>query len=292
MNSFSKLKDVKISYKKNWKRYIQFFLGCLIVALSYNLFIASNDLVPGGVGGIAVIVNNLFGVDNAIVILVLNIFLIILSFILLGKEKTKSTLLGSLLFPILIKLTEHANVWIQFDTSKILLMALVGGITFGVGAGLIFKGGFTTGGTDIINQIISKYGKISMGKSMLLSDGLIVLTSGAFFGITSMLYSILILYMISMMADRIVLGISSNKMFYIITNKEKEIKNFIVKDQHQGITIFKARGGYQNHFEKVIMTVLPTKDIYQLKEGIESIDKNAFFIITDSYEVFGGESNG
>ena len=94
MNSFSKLKDVKISYKKNWKRYIQFFLGCFIVALSYNLFIASNDLVPGGVGGIAVIINNLFGVDNAIVILVLNMFLITISFILLGIEKTKSTLLG------------------------------------------------------------------------------------------------------------------------------------------------------------------------------------------------------
>ena len=292
MNSFSKLKDVKISYKKNWKRYIQFFLGCFIVALSYNLFIASNDLVPGGVGGIAVIINNLFGVDNAIVILVLNMFLITLSFILLGIEKTKSTLLGSILFPIFIKLTEHANVWIQFDTSKILLMALVGGITFGVGAGLIFKGGFTTGGTDIINQIISKYGKISMGKSMLLSDGLIVISSGAFFGITSMLYSILILYMISIMADRIVLGISSYKMFYIITNKEKEIKEFIIEGKKQGATIFKAHGGYQNHYEKVIMTVLPTKEVYELKEGIESIDKNAFFIITDSYQVFGGDLNG
>ena len=294
MNFFSKLKDVHIDKRtrKKWQRYCQFFFGCFIVAFSYNVFIASNDLVPGGVGGIAVIFNNLFGLDNYQVILVLNIILIFLSLLLLGKEKTKSTLLGSILFPILIKLTEHANVWIQFDTSKILLMAIVGGISYGVGAGLIFKGGFTTGGTDIINQIISKYGKMSMGKSMLLSDGLIVLSSGLFFGVTSMLYSILILYMISLMSDRIVLGISSNKMFYIVTNKEKEIKEFILNDQSHGATIFKAHGGYQKHNEKVIMTVIPTKDVYQLKEGIEEIDSNAFFIITDSYEVFGGELNG
>ncbi len=293
MNSFSKLKNIQtnssLKTKKNWKRYCQFFLGCLIVALSYNIFIASNDLVPGGVGGIAVIINNLFGVDNALVILVLNIFLLILSLILLGKESTKSTLLGSVLFPILVRLTEHANVWIQFDTSKILLMAIVGGIAFGTGAGLIFKAGFTTGGTDIINQIISKYGKISMGKSMLISDGLIVLCSGLFFGATSMLYSLLILNMISMMSDKIILGISSNKMIYIITTREQEIKDFIINDMHHGATIYKAKGGIDQKLKKVIMTVIPTKRVYELTDGIERIDKQAFYTITDSYELYGGE---
>ena len=291
MNVFSKLKNIQIdnSHKKNWKRYCQFFFGCLIVALSYNLFIASNDLVPGGVGGIAVIINNLFGFDNSIVILTTNLCLLILSYFLLGKETTRSTILGSILFPILVRATEHINVWIQFDTSKVLLMAVVGGIVFGTGAGLIFKAGFTTGGTDIINQIISKYGKTSMGKSMLMSDGLIVLSSGVFFGLTSMLYSILILYMISVMSDRIVLGISSNKMFYIVTHKEKEIKDFILNEMHHGATIFKAKGGVEQHQKRVIMTALPTKDVYELRKGIEKIDKDAFFIITDSYELFGGE---
>ena len=291
MNFFSKIKDIKIKSKtkRNWKRYSQFFLGCLIVSLSYNLFIASNDLVPGGVGGIAVIINNIFGIDNSIVILITNILLLTISFLLLGKEKTKSTLLGSILFPILVKLTEHANVWIQFDTTKILLMAVIGGAMFGTGAGLIFKAGFTTGGTDILNQIISKYGKMSMGQSMLLSDGLIVLASGAFFGVTSMLYSILILYMISVISDRIVLGISSNKMVYIVTKKEEDIKGFILDELNHGATVYKAKGGLAQHNKKVIMTAIPTKDYYDLKNGIEKVDKDAFFIVTDSYEVFGGE---
>ena len=293
MNFFSKLKDFeiveKMSHKKNWERLFQFFLGCFIVAISYNLFIASNDLVPGGVGGIAVIVKNLFGIENSLTILLCNIILLSMSFVLLGREKTKSTILGSILFPLLVKLTEHANVWILFDTSKVLLMAVIGGFFFGTGAGLIFKAGFTTGGTDILNQIISKYGKMSMGKSMLLSDGLIVILSGVFFGLTSMLYSILILYMISVISDKIVLGISSNKMFYIITKKEPEVKEYILKDLNNGATIFKAKGGFDLHKENVIMTVLPSKKYYELKDGLERIDKEAFFIVTDSYELFGGE---
>lgn len=294
MNIFSKNKDLSIIYSiKNktnkLKRFIEFLIGCLIIAISYNVFIASNNLVPGGVGGVAVILNNLFGIENSTSILIMNIFLLIISYILLGKEKTKATILGTILFPVLIKLTEHINVWLLIDTSKILLSAIFGGILYGIGAGLVFKAGFTTGGTDIINQIISKYAKISMGKSMLLSDGLIVLSSGIFFGIDSMLYSILILYLISLMSDRIVLGVSDNKLFYIATEKEEEIKDYILNYLNHGVTVYKAQGGYRNKKGTVLMTVLPTKDYYLLRNGIKEIDKEAFFIVTDSYEVVGGE---
>jgi len=290
MNSFSKTKDLALDIDKlKVKRIIQFLIGCLIVSLSYNIFIAPNKLVPGGVGGIAVIINNLFGIQNSTTIFILNIFLLVLSFFILGKEKTRASILGSIIFPIFVRMTEHINIWVQIDTSKVLLSALFGGIMFGFGAGLIFKAGFTTGGTDIINQIISKYVKISIGKSMLCSDGLIVLSSGLFFGIDSMLYSIMILYCISIMADKVMLGISDNKMFYIITEKEDEIKDYIMKYLKHGVTIFQAKGGYKRKNENVLMTVLPTKDFYKLKEGINEIDEEAFFIVTDSYEVFGGE---
>lgn len=294
MNFFSKNKDIIIqnNFKNRthkMKRLIEFIFGCFIISLSYNIFIASNQLVPGGVGGIAVILNNLFQISNSLTILIMNIFLLILSYLLLGKEKTKATLLGTILFPLFIKLTEHANVWILVDTSKILLSAIFGGIIYGFGAGLVFKAGFTTGGTDIVNQILSKYLKISMGKSMLLSDGLIVLSSGLFFGIDSMLYSILILYLISLMSDRVVLGVSDNKMFYIITDKDQEIRDYILNKLGHGVTIYKAQGGYRSKVGNVLMTVLPTKDYYVLKNGIKEIDKESFFIVTDSYEVVGGE---
>ena len=295
MNVFSQAKDIRlmeyINKKSLVKRTIEFIIGCFLIALAYNIFVVPNNLVPGNVGGLAVIFNRLFNISNSIVILILNIFLLILSYILLGKEKTKATILGSLLLPVFVSLTENINIWLQIDTSQVLLSSIFGGIIYGFGAGMVFKAGFTTGGTDIINQIICKYGKTSMGKSMLMSDGLIVLSSGVVFGINNMMYSILMLYIISLMADRVVLGVSESKMFMIVTDKEEEVRKFILKELGQKITVFNAHGGYKKKLENVIMTVLPTKDYYLLKEGIKTIDENAFYIITDSYEVFGGKDN-
>lgn len=293
MNFFSKNKDLRfieyINKKSYFKRIIQFIIGCFIISVAYNIFIASNNLVPGGVGGVAIILNNLFGIENYISIFIMNAFLIIISFFLLGKEKTKASIFGTILFPLFVALTEHLNIWLEIDTSQLLLSAIFGGILYGFGAGLVFKAGFTTGGTDILNQIISKYVKISLGKSMLFSDGLIVLSSGVFLGINSMMYSIVILYIISLISDRVVLGISDSKVFYIVTSRDEEIRNYILKYLNHGVTIFKAKGGYKKTNENVLMAVLPTKDYFRLKEGIKEIDKDAFFIVTDTYEVFGGE---
>ena len=290
MNFFSKNKNLKIDNTKSYfKRIIEFLIGCFIVSFAYNIFIASNNLVPGGVGGIAVILDNLFGIRPSTVITVANIFLLILSLILLDKNKTRASLLGTILFPIFVRLTENLNVWLQIDTSQVLLSALMGGILFGFGAGIVFRAGFTMGGTDIINQIISKYAKVSLGKSMLMSDGLIVLSSAIFFGMNSMMYSIIILYCISLIADRVMLGISDNKNFFIITDKDDEIKEYILKTLGHGVTIFKAKGGYKKEKENVLMAILPTSDYYKLREGIKEIDQDAFYIITDTYQVFGGE---
>lgn len=293
MNLFSTTKNLSILgnlEKKNYlKRLIQFIIGCFIVSVAYNVFIVDNKIVPGGVGGIAVIVNNLLDIDNTITIIVLNVVLLILSFILLGVEKTRKSMLGTILLPLFIKLTEHFNVWLEIDNTNILLSVLIGGILYGIGAGLVFKAGFTTGGTDILNQIISKFAKISIGKSMLICDGTIVLSSGIFFGLDIMLYSVVILYIISYISDRIILGISDNKIFYIVTDMDKEIKDFILNKLNHGVTVFKAKGGYKKVRGNVLMTVLPTKDYYILKTGIKKIDKSAFFIVTDSYELYGGE---
>lgn len=293
MNVFSNTNNMEIIGnlgKKNFlKRVIQFIIGCFIVSAAYNIFVVDNKIVPGGVGGIAVIINNIFGIKNTITIAILNIILLILSFFTLGTDKTRKSILGTILFPLFIKLTENFNVWLEIDNTNILLSVLIGGILYGIGAGLVFKAGFTTGGTDILNQIISKYAKISIGKSMLISDGTIVVSSAIFFGFDIMLYSIVILYIISYISDRIILGISDNKMFYIITDKDEEIKAFILNNLKHGVTVFKAKGGYKKEKGNVLMTVLPTKDYYTLRAGIKKIDKMAFFIVTDSYELYGGE---
>ena len=289
MNFFSKTKSLKSKAKNNVTRYLTFIFGCFIVASAYNIFLTSTKIVPGGVGGVAIILNKIFEIDNAIIILIADIILLVLSYFILGKEKTRNSILGSLLFPLAVYLTENINVWFEIDTSQMLLSAIFGGVCYGFGAGLVFKSGFTTGGTDILNQILSKYLKTTIGKSMLMSDGLIVCTSAFIFGPIHLMYSLIVLYIISLLSDKVILGISDNKAFYIITDEEEKVKDYIIKNLSHGVTIIKAKGGYLGEKENVLMCVLPTKDYYKLTEGIKEIDKEAFFLVTDAYEVFGGD---
>ena len=293
MNFLSQTRNFKIleriNEKARTKRLISFILGSFIIAISYNLFLAPNNLVAGGVSGIAIILKGLFGFDDFIVILVSNSILLIMSYFLLGKEKTKASVLGSLFFPICVKLTASIGQIIDIDTSQILISAVFGGVVYGIGIGMIFKAGFTSGGTDILNQIFNKYFKMSIGKSMLCTDGVITLLSAFVFGTNKLMYSIIVLYIISMMSDRVILGVSDSKAFYIITDEDKAIKEYILKYLNHGVTVFNAKGGYAKEKQNVLMCVLPTKDYYRLKEGIMEIDPEAFFVVTDAYEVFGGE---
>ena len=271
------------------KRYMQFVFGCLLVALAFNLFFSPNDIVAGGVSGLSIILNYYFGIEPSIIILISNALLLLLSYFVLGKEVTKANLLGSILFPIFVNLTQHISTYISFQQSEMLLIAVFGGLLQGLGAGLIFKAGFSTGGTDILNMIVSKKIKMSMGNSMLCTDGLIVLAGFFVFGFNKLMYALIVLYIISVFTDRVILGISDSKAFYIITKDEKNVKDFVLNKMHHGVTVFEAYGGYESEKQNVLMCVIPTKDYYLLKEGIHRIDKQAFFVVTDAYQVFGGE---
>ena len=277
-----------IKQKIKVKELIEFIIGCFLVALAFNLFMSPNNLVAGGVSGFSLILKHFFGLNPSTIISVANVFLIILSFLVLGKEKTKATILGSILFPVFVSLTEHLSTYISFKESEMILIAVFGGTLQGLGAGLIFRAGYSTGGTDILNMIISKIFKISLGNSMFFTDGLIIVIGAFVFGFNHLMYSLIILYLISTLTDKVVLGISDSKAFYIITSKEKEVKEFVINELKHGVTEFNAKGGYNSENQTVLMSVVPTREYYKLKEGIHNIDKNAFFVAMDSYEVKGG----
>lgn len=279
---------IKEIYKKGrLKRWAGFLLGVLIVAIAYNLFLLPAKVVYG-VGGLGIIFNSLFKIDPSLVILVSSIILLFLSLILLGKEETKKTVIGSLLYPVFVKLTSSVGQVVDLSNTDPLLIVLFGAVISGFGLGLIFKAGFTTGGTDILNQIVSKYFKMSMGNSMFFTDGIIILSSVFVFGWTKIMYSIISLYIISIMTDKVILGISNSKAFYIITDHEEEVKKFVLKHLSHGVTILDAKGGFTGQNQKVIMCIIPTKEYFIAKEGIHEIDSNAFFVVTDAYEVSGG----
>ena len=277
-----------IKHKIKIKELIEFIIGCLLVALAFNLFMSPNNLVAGGVSGFSLILKHFFGLNSSTIISIANVFLIILSLLVLGKEKTKATILGSILFPVFVSLTEHLSTYISFKESEMILIAIFGGALQGLGAGLIFRAGYSTGGTDILNMIISKVFKMSLGNSMFFTDGIIIVIGAFVFGFNHLMYSLIILYLISTITDKVVLGISDSKAFYIITSKEKEVKDFVINELKHGVTEFKAQGGYNSESQTVLMSVVPTREYYKLKEGIHLIDKNAFFVAMDSYEVKGG----
>jgi len=278
----------KIYQKGRFKRYLELIIGCLLVAIAFNLFCTPNNLVPGGISGLSIIIHHLLKIDTSLFILIVDIILLIISYFALGKEKTMHSVLGSLIYPLFIKLTQNINSVLDLDTSVLLLAVIFSGVIHGFGSGLIFKAGFSLGGTDIINQIISKYCKISIGNAMYFSDGLIVLLSGVVFGINKVMYALLLLYIVSFITDRVILGISDSKAFYIITKEDEKIKDYIIKDLKHSVTELTAKGGFAKKKETVLMCVLPTKEYYRFKEGINEIDKDAFFVVTDAYEVVGG----
>lgn len=277
-------------YKKfNPLRYLYLLVGLFLISVSFNIFLLPNNIVFGGVSGLSIIFKKLFGIDTSLFILISSLLLLIVSFIVLDKEKTKGSVLGTILFPIFVKLTSGFSSYLTINPSEIFLYALFGGVLYGIGAGLVFKAGFTTGGTDIINQIITKYLKVSMGTSLILSDGLIVLAGVFIFGVRKLMYAVITLYIISILTDKVLLGISDSKAFYIIAEKDEEIKEYVLKELGHGVTIFAAKGGFSKEKQNVLFCVIPTKDYFKLKEGIHSIDKEAFFVATDAYEVLGGE---
>ena len=278
---------LSLVYKKDRLiRYAWFFLGLFLTAISYNVFVLPNDIVYG-VGGLGVIFYRTMGIEPAVVIMIGSIVLLILSFFTLGWEKTKNSIIGSLLYPVFVKLTVPLANYIDLGSTETIVTVVCGSVVSGFGLGFVFKSGFTTGGTDILNQIFSKYFKVSIGKSMIFTDGIIILISLFIFGFQKFIYSIINMYIVGVMTDKVILGISESKSFYIITEHETEIKKFILNNLSHGVTVLEGRGGYTGNKLKVIMCIIPTKEYFIVKEGIKTIDPNAFFLVTDAYEVSG-----
>ena len=267
------------------KRYLFLIIGTLIYATAYNLFFFKNNIVYGGASGISIITQKI--IDPSVMILILNVFFISLSLLFLGKEKTLDSVLGSILFPIFVKLTVNIGNYIQIDNDNLLLIAIIGGVVIGFASGIIFKSGFTTGGTDILNQIVSKYLKVSIGTSMLMTDGVIVLLGGFFFGWTRVLYALIVLYIINIMVNKVVIGISSNKAVYITTDEDDLICDYLLNELNVGITLIETRGGYTNKKDQIIMCVVPTSLYFELKSGITKIDSKAVILVTDAYQTSG-----
>lgn len=286
----------EINRKERVQRYFFLIVGCFLLAVAFNMFFSPNNLVTGGVSGIAIVVNKLTGLSTSVFIAVSYTILLIISYIVLGRKETRHTIIGSLCYPLFVYLTRNLADMITINVDEMLLICIFGAIIHGIGSGLTFKYGFSSGGTDVICQIMSKYFKITIGDSMRILNTTIIIGSGFFIGgpgvvyaWENVMYAIIIVYIVSLLNDKLLLGISDSKAFYVITDHETSVKAFLLNEIGKGVTVVEGRGGYTGDRKKVIMCVVPTRLYFLAKEGILEIDKQAIVLINDVYQSIGIE---
>ncbi len=278
-----------IRKKKKLYRVLLMGASLFVTAILYNVFLLPLSLVTGGTNGVATITHYLYGINPAIMLLLLSIACAILSFMYLGPKRTAGTLVASVVYPLLVELTSPLTSLIKQSNTDMLLMVLFAGVLSGIANGLMYKTGYSNGGFPVISQILFEEKQIPVGKSSLVINITIVLVGAYFFGITNALYAIIFLYINSIVLDKVLLGISNNKAFYIITEEESKVKEYIIKTLKHNVTTFEVKGGFLDKNRKVILTVIPSREYYRVTEGIKEIDKDAFFVVTDSYTVEGAK---
>ena len=258
-------------------------LGAFILAISVNLIFLPNQIVAGGASGLSIVLNELFGWNVALTLYAINIPLLILCFLLLGKDVGFKTIYGSLINPFFIAITGSLPPL----TNNIFLATLYGGVLTGIGLGLVFRGNASTGGSAIISQIVNKYFKISLGVSVFVVDGFVIATALFVFTKDTVLFSLISLFIIGRVIDRVQVGVLRSKNLFIISDKYEAIHQIFIKELDKGVTLLPIEGGYTQKQGKIIMTVIPEKEFMAIKEAILAIDETAFFVALDASEVNG-----
>ncbi len=268
--------------------YIYVLIGSAIVAGAFNLFLLPNKIASGGVSGISTILHWTLNLEPSYVQWALNIPLFIAGIIFLGSsfgyfQYAMKTLVGTIFLPFVVFLTSG----MEPATTNPILGALFGGIFVGLGLGIVFRGNASTGGTDLAAQIIHKYTGASLGVSVALIDGVIVLSSAVTLSLESALYALIGMYLTAKMIDVVQLGFSNTKMALIISEHEKALRTGILEEIDRGVTRIDGRGGYTDNERPVLMCVVSQNELTRLKLLVKSIDPNAFFIVTQANEVLG-----
>ncbi|UXJ68245.1 YitT family protein [Lysinibacillus fusiformis] len=269
--------------RENIVDYVYVIVGAAVIAIGFNVFLLPNQVASGGVSGISTILHGLFGWNPGIVQYAFNIPLFIAGVLLLGKKFGIKSFIGTITLPFIVLLTNSWEPW----TDNPLLGALFGGIVVGLGIGLVFKGNASTGGTDLLAQIITKYTGLTLGTSVLLIDGIIAISAAVVFDLEKGLYALIGLYVTTKTIDIIQLGFSQSKMVYIITLKQDEVREAIYAEVNRGVTKLQAFGGYTGEARPVLMVVVYQTEFTKLKQLIKSVDPSAFVIVSDAYEVLG-----
>lgn len=263
-----------------------YILGGALYSIGINCFASPNNIAPGGLTGVGVIINHIFGLPIGVLIIVLNIPLFIIGLKELGKYFLIKTIIATVIMSVLIDIS---SMFLPAYTGNTLLACLYGGILTGAGLALVFMRGATTGGTDIIAKLINrKFNFLSIGRVILILDLLIISASAIVFkSIESALYAVIMIFTSSKIIDSLIYGADRGKMLFIITSKPEELSKAIMKKVSRGVTLLDGRGAYSNDIRYILMCAVRRHEASKVHEIIKNIDNKAFIITTEAGEITG-----
>ncbi len=276
------IKDIK--WYKVLLSYIFLAIGVLIMAMSLEYFLGPNTIAPGGVTGFAVVIDKLTSIPIYITNLVINIPLFILGMKTLGKSAAIKTIYSTILLSLFLRILPSTVL-----THDIFLSAIFGGLLMGIGLGIVFKFGGTTGGTDLAGSILNnKFPALSTVTFMTIIDLLVVVFAGIVDKkIETSLYSIIAMFMVMKVVDTILEGMGYLKSFIIITNKPDEVSERLMIELERGVTSLKGKGMYTKEDKEVLLCVVNRAEFSRVKNIVKELDPKAFVMVSEIYEVLG-----
>ena len=267
----------------NLKTYGIITFGALISAVGISVFLSKANVVAGGISGVGIILNGIYGFPVGLFMFTCNIPILLLGLKFLGKSFLLKTLYGTLMLSVFTDITSGFSS----ITDDLLLSALAGGALIGIGMGIIFLIGATTGGVDVLAKILNKlFPAFDVGKCLFLIDFIIILSSGIVFANFELcLYGIISLLIVTNLIDTIIQGANSAKMVYIISEHYEQIADKILHDLSRGLSSIEICGMYKKQSRKMLMCVLKKHELVKLRKIVSQIDENSFIIFIGARQV-------
>jgi len=267
-------------------KYFLITLGALIYAAGFDFLLYPNDVVSGGVTGIAMILTKLAGLPIGVMTIVINVPLFAVAWKKFGLKFIIDSLLGMVLSSIFVDLLAMPGIVL---THEPLLACLIGGVIKGFGFGIIYWEGATTGGSDILAKMVrSRYPYINFGTIILVMDAVIILAFAVIFSnFEAAMYGVIAMFVTTKVVDLVLYGINTYNVCYIVSSRSGEVSGEITGTMHRGVTILHGEGAYTGEEKQVLMCVVKRSESVKLRAIVKSADPQAFLIVTDAKNVFG-----
>lgn len=273
-------------WKRLWK-YFLIVLGSFLFGFAFQAFLFPNNIVSGGLTGIAMILNTFTGWPIGLTVIVFNIPLFLIAWRHFGLDYLIGSLAGMAISSAFVDLFAATGIVL---TNEPMLGSIIGGVIKGAGLGMVYYYGASTGGIDIVAKLLrTRYSQFNFGTVVLILDVTIIVVYALCIGnYDSAMYSVITMFVVTKVIDLVLYGLDMSCVCYIISSKSEELTREIISGHvHRGVTILEGEGAYSHEQKHVIMCVIKRNQIPELRRTIRSMDENAFVIVTDAKNVFG-----